>query len=89
MPPLPDASASAAALRAPQPPVRRIPTRSREATARELAVEIAPYSGISGVTLLATLVAHVAIQRRIALELREGRTDDCSADARLAPLLLH
>ena len=92
-PPLPaagGAAASAAALRAPPvPPARPRGGRSREAKTRELALETAPYAGIGGVTLLATLAAHVAIQRRIALVLREGRTDDCAADARLlAPLLL-
>ena len=91
-PPLPDAagaSASAAALRAPPSPSRARAAHSRDAAARELALEAAPYAGIGGVTLLAMLAAHVAIQRRIALVLREGRTDDCAADARLlAPVLV-
>jgi hypothetical protein len=91
MPPLPDASgASASALRTPPPALAAVrrPVRSREAIVRERALEAAPYAGIGGVTLLATLAAHVGIQRRIALLLREGRTGDSAADARLlAPLL--
>ena len=90
MPPLPDAAgATAAALRAPPSPARSRAARSRDTAARELALEAAPYAGIGGMTLLAMLAAHVAIQRRIALVLREGRTDDCAADARLfAPVLV-
>jgi hypothetical protein len=92
MPPLPDAAgASASALRSPPTPAAQPwrPTRGRDAIAREIALDAAPYAGIGGVTLLLTAVAHVGIQRRIAVALREGRTDDCDADARLlAPLLL-
>jgi hypothetical protein len=101
MPPLPDAggAAQAASVRPPPPPGRAsapapssgaaTPSAPHSRTPAAAAAAAAPYIGIVAITAAGTAAAAVALRRRVASALRDGRTEDSLlTEALLGPPLL-